>query len=684
MKQILLFVFLFAATSSSQAQLVNWLNDIGNSTASNVSETGYSVAVDDDGKVYVVGAFYGTNVEFNPRDNINNPQTLSSTGDADIFVAKYTSAGLCEWAFSVGQTGTDVGLDIAVGSGSNPDIYVVGTFADNSNATDFDPIGGGSFSRTAAGTLDGFLAKYNTNGEAQFVNTFGFSSSINIPSGVALHGSDVFITGTFIGGTVLDGSTLLASSGSSFDAYFAKYNSSGTHQWSYQIGNTDDDRGVDIAVDANRVYITGAFSGTVDFDPGLGTVNLTSNGSTHKDVFVAAYTDGGTSATLVWAVQAGGTEADDMTVEAIGESGLGIASDGTNVYVTGNIRGTAAINFGGSNTVTPSGGDDAFIASYLGSTGANNWAVAIGGSSTDFGNTIAVSGSSVYVAGQYQGTANFNPNGTALNKMSVENDDIYVVKYPTSGTHGSIETEGIIITEQSGPSTNNEDAALGIAINGSGEPIVTGYFEHLIDFDNSSSTSSGATDNNQDRDIFIVSYKTIAFPVEFTYFKGQATESGNVLTWETASEKDNAGFEVQRSLDGRNWEVLGFEAGAGYSILPIQYNFTDAQPAEGINYYRLKQTDFDGAFEYSNVISINNSGAAAPLTLMPNPVNDVLNINNGQGLASIYNALGQKVAEFNINDAQATYNVNQLPKGQYIISIQRANGALTTQRFLVD
>lgn len=174
-----------------------------------------------------------------------------------------------------------------------------------------------------------------------------------------------------------------------------------------------------------------------------------------------------------------------------------------------------------------------------------------------------------------------------------------------------------------------------------------------------------------------------SLPVELTFFKGQTTNEGTFLTWQTAIEENNYGFEVERSTNGQDWETLAFVEGHGTTIETQNYTYTDEAPLTGINYYRLKQIDFDGAFEYSDVVNItmkaSNNGE---VRLFPNPVSDELNIVNGEGVATIYNALGQPVRELIINNVQSTINVKDLPKGQYILRITQQNGNVVSQQFV--
>ena len=181
-------------------------------------------------------------------------------------------------------------------------------------------------------------------------------------------------------------------------------------------------------------------------------------------------------------------------------------------------------------------------------------------------------------------------------------------------------------------------------------------------------------------------YKNLGvLPVELTYFNGKKGTEGNELTWQTASEKINKGFEVQRSSNGEEWEVLDFVEGQGTITTTQNYTYLDKNPAKGNNYYRLKQMDYDEQFEYSHIVNItieqyNNS----TISIFPNPVQDELNIIGGQGQITIYNLLGQPVKQFTINTEQSTINLTDLPSGQYILHIQsrEIGRTIATQRFL--
>ncbi|RNI28796.1 T9SS type A sorting domain-containing protein [Rufibacter latericius] len=141
-------------------------------------------------------------------------------------------------------------------------------------------------------------------------------------------------------------------------------------------------------------------------------------------------------------------------------------------------------------------------------------------------------------------------------------------------------------------------------------------------------------------------------PVELTTFTG--SRSGNVvnLAWSTASEKDNDYFKVELSQDGKSFRSLGQVKGNGTTNVAQEYSFTDAAAPAGTVYYRLKQVDFDGKFEYSKVIAVKAAGRAtsqASLEAYPNPTSDKVYVtsskSSGQGTLTVYNSNGKTVLQ---------------------------------------
>ncbi len=181
-------------------------------------------------------------------------------------------------------------------------------------------------------------------------------------------------------------------------------------------------------------------------------------------------------------------------------------------------------------------------------------------------------------------------------------------------------------------------------------------------------------------------------PVELTSFTASYVGQTVELKWATATETNNYGFEIQRSSEGSNFATVGFVEGKGTITENQNYSFVDKSISSRTQYtYRLKQIDFDGHFEYSNVV---NLGASLPLSMVldqnyPNPFNPSTKISfaipsKAYVSLDVYNLVGQKVMNLvngNLAEGNYTYDVNgsDLSSGVYVysLSVTNENGAST-------
>jgi hypothetical protein len=173
-------------------------------------------------------------------------------------------------------------------------------------------------------------------------------------------------------------------------------------------------------------------------------------------------------------------------------------------------------------------------------------------------------------------------------------------------------------------------------------------------------------------------------PVELTSFSAAGDKNGVSLKWETASEKNNRGFEIQRSVDKSSFVTVGFVEGKGTTSEKSSYSYLDKNAVQGVYSYRLKQVDFDGSYEYSNVVEVNMSVPAKYVLMSnyPNPFNPVTNIQFGIPVdanvtVTLFNAVGEQVKVLTNNNYTAgthTLNLNaaDLPSGTYIYTISAA------------
>ncbi len=182
-------------------------------------------------------------------------------------------------------------------------------------------------------------------------------------------------------------------------------------------------------------------------------------------------------------------------------------------------------------------------------------------------------------------------------------------------------------------------------------------------------TASGILDNTA---VYLTSNQ---LPVELTYFEGSNTGEDIVLKWATATESNNEGFEIQRSYDGSGWKTIGFVRGVGTTQETTQhYSFIDQQPLVGINYYRLKQIDFDGRFEYHKVISIEIESSDSDVILFPNPVTSDMNVYlpstwEGNSSIEIIDISGRIIKQDVIIGVTHNLDVSKLGNGYYVMRI---------------
>jgi len=171
-------------------------------------------------------------------------------------------------------------------------------------------------------------------------------------------------------------------------------------------------------------------------------------------------------------------------------------------------------------------------------------------------------------------------------------------------------------------------------------------------------------------------------PVELVNFTGENTTRGSQLNWVTASELNNAHFEVEHSTDGREFTMLDKVAGNGTTQNAQSYDFLHKTPAVGENYYRLKQVDFDGAFEYSNIVYVENKNNSEPVIIYPNPAHDFVTYEGGAATLTFFDAYGRKVMEQTTQDQSTTVDVTNLEVGIYMLEITNSSNEKTVKRFL--
>ncbi|NEO53334.1 MAG: hypothetical protein F6K54_09725 [Okeania sp. SIO3B5] len=436
------------------------------------SDTGYGIATDNNGDVWVTGKFEGSiDIDGDGTDD------LTSNGSADAYIAKFDIDGNLLFAQNIGSNFWDEGHGIATDSNGN--VLATGSF---SGSIDID--GDGTDDLTSNGSADAYVAKFDINGNFLFAQNIGGSSTqpgygIATDSyGIATDSNDnVWATGQFWENIDIDGDGTddLISNGS-FDSYVAKFDSNGNFLFAQNIGGIGYDVGYGIATDSNNnVWATGEFEESIDID-GDGTDDLTSN-SGSSDIYIAKFDSNGN---LLFAKNMGGTGYD---------IGYGIATDSNdNVWATGQFWEGMDIDGDGTDDLMSNGIYDSYVAKFD-SNGNFLLAQNIGGSDFDHseGNGIATDNNgNVWVTGQFQGNIDIDSDG---NNDLINNGghDSYVAKFDSNGN--------LLFAENIGGSSY--EIGNGIAIDSNGNVWGTGSFSGSIDIDGDGTNdllSNGSSD----------------------------------------------------------------------------------------------------------------------------------------------------------------------------------------------
>ncbi len=174
-----------------------------------------------------------------------------------------------------------------------------------------------------------------------------------------------------------------------------------------------------------------------------------------------------------------------------------------------------------------------------------------------------------------------------------------------------------------------------------------------------------------------LSIGSIVLPVELINFDATIDGGQNHLTWRTASESQNKGFDIERSADGVRFDKIGFVAGKGTTNQVQNYRFEDnttfSSPLERsgeVVYYRLKQLDFDGRFEYSKIIAIDSKGENVA-SVFPNPSTGLFTIAGVENMEdetfTLINSIGQTLSINVQNDGQI--DMSAFPSGVYYLRV---------------
>jgi hypothetical protein len=467
-----LLACLLLAVATLQAQTFEWAKSFGG----NGSDWSYSIAVDAAGNLYTTGYFEAT-VDFDPGTGTFD---LTSAGQSDIFVQKMDAAGNFVWAKSFGGIGSDRGFSIAIDAAGN--VYTTGEFI---ATADFDP-GAGTFNLTSAGDRDIFIQKMDSAGNFVWAKSFGAGYtdwSISITTDAA---GNVYTTGDFEGTVDFDpgAGTFNLTSAGYYDIFVQKMDSAGNFIWAKSFGgNGNGCYSNFITVDtAGNLHTTGFFCGTVDFNPGAGTFNLTS-ATGYFSIFVQKMDSAGS---FIWAKSFGGNGSGCYSAS------ITVDADG-NVYTTGYFEGIVDFNPGArAFNLTSAEQRDIFI-QKMDAKGNYIWVKSLGGIDSDEGKSITVDAAgNVYTTGYFRETADFDPGPGNFNLTSAGKSDIFIQKMDTAGNFSWAKSFG---------GNGGGGYSYSIAVDVAGNIYTTGYFYGIVDFDSGAGTFNLTSAGG--RDVFV-------------------------------------------------------------------------------------------------------------------------------------------------------------------------------------
>ncbi|PCI92566.1 MAG: hypothetical protein COB15_17465, partial [Flavobacteriales bacterium] len=381
-------------------------------------------------------------------------------------------------------------------------------------------------------------------------------------------GGNTYIIGTFFGTVDFDpgpGTYLLTSIGFTPDIFISKLDVNGNFVWTKSFGgNFNGCTNSSITIDnSGNVYSTGYFNGTVDFDPNVGTYNLTALGG--DDIFISKLDANGN---FLWAKSIGGSNSDD---------GRSIVADNSgNVYTTGKFQGTVDFDpNAGTYNLTALGGNDIFI-SKLDANGNFVWAKSIGGSNWDESYSISIDNSgNIYTTGKFLGTVDFDPNAGTYNLTALGSSDIFISKLDANGNFVWAKNIG----------GSNSDGGHSIVADNSGNVYTTGKFYGTVDFDpNAGTYNLTALGGN---DIFISKLDT----------------NGNFIWAKNIGPASNNNYSIAVDISGNIYSTGEFINTFDFDPNAGTYNLTSSG---GYDIF-ISKLDANGNFVWAKNIGGSNS-----------------------------------------------------------------------------
>jgi len=278
-----------------------------------------------------------------------------------------------------------------------------------------------------------------------------------------------------------------------------------------------------------------------------------------------------------------------------------------------------------------------------------------------------------------------DPNGNVVASVRVASDGTYSFVIPTSSLAAAGSFKVVLTTSSKDVGTNvlTADAPpLGVSYTGTNRGatgVNNGNTTGIINLGALNGVAGGTTTNPANFGVI-----GTPLPVNMLYFTAASKGRTVVLDWATATEQHNMGFDIEHSANTKNWKKVNFvktQAPDGNSTTLTTYQFIDEEPLMGLSYYRLKQIDIDGKYEFSIIREIKMS-EHGDISVHPNPAKDYVivdGLKGGEHIA-IYDATGRIVKSRNAANVSINISLNDLQAGAYYIHITNQEGKLYTRK----
>jgi hypothetical protein len=528
------------------------------------------------------------------------------------------SAQSHQWSFNPGAGQNDQANAIVLDAAGNS--YLTGNFRDT---VDFDP-GSGTALRAPVGDADVFVASYSAAGALRWVSVMGGPGS-DAGLALALDGNGkVNVTGSFFSNTDADPGAGVVMLSATANGTFVWQLNQASGSLSQAIAIDGASAGCSIAVDmAARIYVTGKFSATADFDPGAGTAMVAPTGGS-EDIFIARY-DGALNYQLAFAL--GGPSNDN---------GLALCCDiSGNVYAAGTCTGSIDLDPGAGTAMSGAGGlSEGWMASYD-INGAFRWGFGIHGTGSDGVNGLTLRGNSLYAGGHFSATVDLDPSGASANLSASGGEDIFFAAYSLNGSYQWAKRFG----------DSYDDRCKAICTDPAGDIYITGFFSDFlngVDFDPGSEVYPIYTHGGND--VFVARYNMLGDFIWAFSMGSASNDSGNGVAAGSGFVCVAGGFEGQMDFDP-----------AGNTAMHNTAAGSDAFVAR-----------------YSSVFVGIEEVAAAQISLYPQPAASQLTASLPGRWTSycIYNAAGKLMHQQNgLFTGSFSIDISALSPGIYLLRV---------------